>query len=109
MIVWNITQRERNLKAIKRLINMDKLTINIAFGNCVFLNRKAKSIEGIISSKFSDSSIGMLADKPNSIKVETIDAMHDKLSLLYDNKNVEGTITWRHSQNGKHYIFSKFE
>lgn len=84
-------------------------SINLAFGNCVFLDRNPKVVEGIISNKINDHKIDVLANKPKAIKVETIDNLHDKLSLLYDDKDVEGTITWRPSQNGKHYVFSKFE
>lgn len=83
--------------------------MNIGFGNCVFLNRNPKSVEGIITDKINDPKIVVLSVKPKAVKVETIDDLHDKLSLLYDDKNVEGTITWRPSANGKHYVFSKFE
>ena len=90
----------------------DKVTsINIGFGNCVFLNRNPKVIEGILSTKINDPKINVLSNKPRTIKVETIDDLHDKLSLLYDNdkENVEGTITWRLSADGKHYVFAKYE
>ena len=90
---------------------MDNITssINVGFGNCVFLSRNAKHIEGIISEKINDPKISVLAHKPKSVKVEAIDDLHDKLSLLYDDKDVEGTITWRPSANGKHYVFSEFK
>ena len=84
-------------------------SMNIGFGNCVFLNRNPKSVEGIIIGKINDPKIVVLSVKPKAVKVETIDDLHDKLSLLYDDKNVEGTITWRPSANGKHYVFSNFE
>ena len=83
-------------------------SINVGFGNCVFLSRDEKSVESIISSKIYDSKIGVLSVKPKSVAVEHIDDLHDKLSLSYDNQNVEGTITWRNSQNGKHFVFSHF-
>jgi hypothetical protein len=85
-------------------------SINIGFGNCVFLNRKPQTIEGIISGKINDPKIVVLPIRPKSIKVETLDDLHDKLSLLYDDgKDVEGTITWRKSADGQHFVFSKFE
>ncbi len=83
--------------------------MNIGFGNCVFLNRNPKSVEGIITDKINDPKIVVLSVKPKAVKVETIDDLHDKLSLLYDDKDVEGVITWRQSSNGKHFVFSKFE
>lgn len=85
-------------------------SINIGFGNCVFLNRNPKTIEGIISGKINDPKIVVLPIHPKEIKVATIDDLHDKLSLLYDDgKDVEGTITWRKSADGQHFVFSKFE
>ena len=84
-------------------------SINIGFGNCIFLNRDSKSIENILSEKINDTKIVVLPKLPKSIKVEAIDALHDKLLLEYDEANVEGTITWRPSANGKHFVFSKFE
>jgi hypothetical protein len=85
-------------------------SINIGFGNCVFLNRNPKTIEGIITAKINDPKIVVLPIRPKLIKVETLDDLHDKLSLLYDDgKDVEGTITWRKSADGQHFVFSKFE
>lgn len=85
-------------------------SINIGFGNCVFLTRNPMTIETIIKNKVSDLKVAWSAKRPTSVKVETIDDLHDKLSLSYDDdENVEGTITWRPSQNGKHFVFTKFE
>ena len=85
-------------------------SINIGFGNCVFLNRNPKTIEGIISGKINDPNIVVLPIRPKEIKVTTIDDLHDKLSLLYDDgKDVEGTITWRKSANDEQFVFDKFE
>jgi len=84
-------------------------SINIGFGNCVFLSRDNKSVEGIISEKINDPKLNVLSVRPKEVKIQTIDALHDKLSLLYDDKNVEGVITWRPSENGKHFVFNHFE
>jgi len=84
-------------------------SINLGFGNCIFLSRKSKTIERIITEKINNPEIEFLSKKPNSIKIETIDALHDKLTLSYNEEDIEGTITWRHSQNGKHYVFDRFE
>ena len=85
-------------------------SINIGFKNCMFPSRRAKAIENVINDKVSDTHVAWTAQRPISVKVEKIDALHDKLSLGYDdNENVEGTITWRKSANDKHYVFEKFE
>ena len=85
-------------------------SINIGFGNCVFLNRNPKSIEDIISNKINDPSVDLAITKPNSVKIEHIDDLHDKLSLEYNGAdNVEGVITWRKSANDMHYVFTSFE
>ena len=85
--------------------------IKDGFKNCVFLNRNPKSIEVIFSDKINDPKIHVLASRPKSVKVETIDDLHDKLSLLYDDEdeNVEATITWQQSSDGVHYAISEIE
>ena len=90
----------------------DKInSLRDGFQHCVFLNRNPKTIEGIFSSKINDPKIHVLASRPKSVKVETIDDLHDKLSLLYDDvdENVEATITWRVSSDGVHYAISGIE
>jgi hypothetical protein len=91
-------------------MNSRKTAINIGFGNCVFLSRNEKTIEHIINDKVNDFDVAWTSKRPISVKVERIDAMHDKLSLGYDDdNNVEGTITWRKAANDKHFVFAKFE
>ena len=85
-------------------------SINIGFGNCVFLNRDPQTIEGIISNKINDPNVDLAIAKPTSVKVEHIDDLHDKLSLAYNGTdNVEGVITWRKSVDDMHYVFANFE
>lgn len=87
-----------------------KSSINVSFGNCVFPNRKPTTIQGVISDRIMNPKYVVVAHKPKEVKVETIDDLHDKLSLIYgDNQDVEGTITWRPSQDGHQYVFTKFE
>lgn len=85
--------------------------INVGFGNTLFITRDSNKIQDTIAEKVMDDKIALIPNKPNAVKVETIDALHDKLSLLYDDEteNVEGTITWRKSKDEKHYVFAKFE
>ena len=85
-------------------------SINRGFGNVQFLNRNPKTIEGIMTTAINDPKKVVLPIIPKSIKVETLDDLHDKLSLCYDDgKDVEGTITWRKSVDGEQIVFSKFE
>lgn len=91
-------------------MNNRKTSINVGFKNCVFLTRNSHTIERIINDKVSDLGVVWTAKRPISVKIEKIDALHDKLSLGYDdNENVEGTITWRKSANDKHFVFVNFE
>ena len=91
-------------------MNSRKTSINIGFKNCVFLSRNENTIARIINNKVNDPDIAWSSKRPTSVKVERIDALHDKLLLGYDdNENVEGTITWRKSENDKHYVFANFE
>ena len=85
--------------------------INVGFGNTLFITRESNRIQDTITQKVMDDKIALMPNKPKSVKVETIDDLHDKLSLLYDDEteNVEGTITWRKSKDEKHYVFAKFE
>ena len=90
----------------------DKInSIKDGFLHCVFLNRNPRAIEGIFTRTINDPKIHVLASRPKSVKVETIDDLHDKLSLLYDNadENVEATITWQQSSDGVHYAISAIE
>jgi hypothetical protein len=91
-------------------MNSRKTSINIGFKNCVFLSRNENTIARIINNKVNDLDVVWTSKRPISVKVERIDALHDKLLLGYDdNENVEGTITWRKSANDKHYVFANFE
>ena len=85
--------------------------INVGFGNTSFITRDSDKVQNTITQIVMDDRIALIPNKPNAVKVEIIDALHDKLSLLYDDEteNVEGTITWRKSQDDKHYVFTKFE
>lgn len=86
------------------------LSINIGFKNCMFPSRRAQAIENVINDRVSDLHVAWSSKRPTRVSVETIDDLHDKLLLKYDdNEDVEGTITWRPSQDGKHYVFAKFE
>jgi len=85
-------------------------SINVGFGNCLFTNRNPKVIQGVISERIMNPKYVVVTHRPKEVKVETIDDLHDKLLLKYDNnEDVEGTITWRPSQDGHQYVFTKFE
>lgn len=85
--------------------------IKIGFENTLFITRDSKRIQDTITEKVMDDKIALIPNKPNAVKVKNIDALHDKLSLLYDDEreNVEGTITWRKSVDNQHYVWANFE
>ena len=86
-------------------------SINIGFGNCVFLTRNPMTIETIIKNKVNDLKVAWSAKRPTSVKVEPIDDLHDKLSLSWDDYKTEGVITWRPSkvENSKAMVFCNIE
>ena len=79
--------------------------------HCVFLTRNANSIEGIIDRTINDPNVVWFSVRPTSVKIDTLDDLHDKLSLLYDDDkdNVEVNVTWEISDNGKHYRVAEIE
>ena len=87
-------------------------SINIGFAHSVFCTRNPHSIEECIKSVINEKK-GVLANDPKNVKVETIDDLHDKMRLLYENETIEGTITWGIStistEKKNRFVFLKFE
>ena len=74
------------------------------------ISRDAESIFAALNVGVKDSDNMVVLPKVEKIELTKIDDLHDKLSLSYDDgKDVEGTITWRKSADGKQFVFSKFE
>jgi len=87
-------------------------SINVGFVHSVFCTRNPQSIEECIKRVINEKN-GVLANNPKNIKVETIDGLHDKMKLLYENETIEGTITWGIStiskENKNRFVFLNFE
>ena len=80
--------------------------INRNFVHNIFMSRDAECIKNTLNIKVKGSdSIHMMPYVPE-VKVERIDDLHDKLSLLYDDYKVEGVVTWRESK--EHYVFESY-
>lgn len=84
-------------------------TIQDGFVNCIFFNKKPEVVQETMMRKMQEAKdkVGIV-DVPEAIRVTNIDDLHDKLSLAYGEKLVEGEVTWRKAANGVHYVMSAF-
>lgn len=83
-------------------------SINKGFRNCKFSGRDAESIKNTLNILVHDSNTIHFMPCVPEVKVEKVDDLHDKLSLLYDDYKVEGVVTWRKSQNEKQFVFVNY-
>lgn len=81
-------------------------SINIGFKNCVFMSRDAECVKNTLNVLVKGSDTIHFMPCVPEVKVEKIDDLHDKLSLLYDDYKVEGVVTWRESK--EHYVFESY-
>ena len=84
-------------------------TIQDGFVNCIFFDKKPDVVKETMMRKMREAKdkVGIV-EVPDAIRVTNIDDLHDKLSLAYGNKLVEGEVTWRKAANGVHYVMSAF-
>ena len=83
-------------------------SINNGFRNCKFSGRDAENIKNTLNIPVHGSDTIHLIPHVPEVKVENVDDLHDKLSLLYDDYKVEGVVTWRKSQNEKQFVFVNY-
>jgi len=83
--------------------------IRYGFANCVFVNKTPKTIEGIVMRVVNDPKVALFPKKPNTIKIEPINDMSDKVVLSFDDEEVISVWTWRKSEDGKGYVLYKIE
>ena len=85
-------------------------TIQDGFVNCIFFDKKPDVVKETMMRKMQEAKdkVGIV-EVPDAIRVTNIDDLHDKLSLAYGNKLVEGEVTWRKATNGAHYVMSAFK
>ncbi len=84
-------------------------TIQDGFVNCIFFNKNPEVVQETMMRKMQEAKdkVGIV-DVPEAIRVTNIDDLHDKLTLAYGEKLVEGEVTWRKAANGVHYVMSAF-
>ena len=81
-------------------------SINIGFKNCEFMSRDENCIKNTLNVLVKGSDNVHFIPCVPEVKVENIDNLHDKLSLLYDDYKVEGVVTWRKYK--EHYVFESY-
>ena len=85
-------------------------TIQDGFVNCIFFDKNPDVVKETMMRKMQEAKdkVGIV-EVPDAIRVTNIDDLHDKLSLAYGNKTIEGEVTWRKATNGAHYVMSAFK
>lgn len=86
-----------------------KALLRSGFAHCVFVNKTSKTIEGIVMRVVNDPKVALFPKKPNTIKVEPINGMSDKVTLSFDDEEVTSVWTWKKSVDGKSYVLSNIE
>ena len=91
-----------------KLSDSIKQQVNTTFKHNKFIGRDPKTMLAILNISVKNSDNMHVMPKVQDVQVEVIDDLHDKLSLLWDDYKVEGTITWKQSQDGKNFIFCEY-
>jgi len=86
-----------------------KMLLNSGFAHCVFVNKVPKTIEGLVMRVINDPKVALFPKKPNTINVEPINDMSDKITLSFDDEEVTSVWTWKKSVDGKSYVLSNIE
>ena len=75
-----------------------KQAINNNFRHCAF-KRDAESVFNALNISVKGSDNMTILPKVEKVELTTIDDLHDKLSLSWDDYKTEGVVTWRPSDN----------
>ena len=86
-----------------------KALLRFGFAHCVFVNKAPRTIEGLVMRVVNDPKVALFPKKPNTIKIEPINDMSDKVVLSFDDEEVISVWTWRKSEDGKGYVLDKIE
>ena len=87
-----------------------KIAINAAFADAIFQGRDASTIRNTLNTKVHGSNNMLIMIPVPDVKVEKLDDMHDKITLIYDDAQIEGVVTWRASKIMKScFVFIKIE
>ena len=84
-----------------------KRAVNIAFEYTIFFKRDEEFIANTLNMKFKHSDSMTILPHIPCIKVETIDETHDKVTLAFDDYQIDGVITWKPIKTN--FVFVKFE
>ena len=63
------------------------------------VERNAKSVFNMLNTHAKGSDDMVVLPHVDKVELTEVDALHDKVSLLWDDYKVEGTITWTPSKN----------
>ena len=86
-----------------------KALLKSGFANCVFVNKTPSTIEGIVMRVVNDPKVALFPKKPTNIKIERINDMSDKVTLSFEDEEVESVWTWRKSEDGNRFVLSNIE
>ena len=92
------------------IVQSVKIAINAAFADAIFQGRDANTIRNTLNTKVHGSNNMLIMIPVPDVKVEKLDDMHDKITLIYDDAQIEGVVTWRASKLMKNcFVFIKIE
>ena len=87
-----------------------KIAINSAFVNTTFRGRDAITIRNMLNTKVYGSNNMLVMIPVPDVKVEKLDDMHDKITLIYNDAQIEVVITWGASRLMEScFVFIKIE
>ena len=78
--------------------NNIKVAINNNFMHNV-IGRSADEVRNALNTKVKGSDNMVVLPQIDKVELATIDDLHDKLSLSWDDYKVEGVVTWKPSAN----------
>lgn len=89
--------------------NSFKKAINNAFMHVVFKGRDKETILKTLATKVHGSGNVSIIPSVECIKVERLDDLHDKVTIGFDDYEIQGVITWRPCEKGDNVVFIGYE
>ena len=87
-----------------------KIAINSAFVYATFKGRDANTIRNTLNTKVHGSDNILVMIPVYEVKTEKLDDTHDKITLIYEDAQIEGVATWRASKTMENrFVLIKFE
>lgn len=75
-----------------------KQAITRNFANTIFFNRSGEYVAELCNKRIKGSDTMVFLPPIPKVEVETIDEVHDKWKIVYDDTTIEGIVTWRASK-----------